>query len=426
MRPLREVQDIEVSTLKALAGDGGTDPKGAAAKVDAAGITSLDFANSTNRVLFDALMVQLRRGQRPEHLELINAVMGQAPQELVTAVVSGAEHGVLEPRLNVVGNAAAHRRLDDVLRHINGLSKLDGMPVGDIVTEALKALHTFQTPHQTLRTLDSEVLGLVDEVEEIAAGRRLATLHTGIAALDELVGGLPTTLTVIGSMPGAGKSALLARLVRNIAERGMKVGVFSLEDQSRWLVRRLVAESAPVPVFVLQNRRLDKCQLADFGAAAEKVYALAQHVLVDDRKGLSTQDIITAARVMVTRHGVKAIFVDHLGEIRLGRSDRHDLDIADCLRDLRAIADVYRVPIVVLCHVKRRQGLEAKDAPTVTDFAFSAGVERMARLAIGLSYPREDVLGVHVLKQTQGKCDVSVMLRFNAPAGMATNEESVR
>lgn len=423
MKQLREINDIETSTLKAICGDGGANPQAVAAAIDAAGITGADFAVSPNRALFDALMLQLRRGQIPEHLELLDATSGRAPRELVVDVFGGAERDTLEPRLGVLANAAAHRRLAAALKSIVGLSQLDGMPVADIVTEALKALRTFETPHQTLRTLDSEVMGLVDEVEEVAAGRRPATLATGIPALDDVVGGLPTTLTVIGSMPGVGKSALLARIVRNVAERGTMVGVFSLEDQSRWLARRLVAESSRIPVFVLQNRPLIRQQMESFGTAAEKVHALAQHVLVDDRKGLSTQDIITAARVMVTRHAVKAIFVDHLGEVRLERSDRHDLDIADCLRELRAIADTYRVPIVVLCHVKRRAGLEKKDAPTLTDFAFSAGVERMARLAIGLSHPAEDILGVHVLKQTQGKTDVSLRLRFNGPAGMATNEE---
>lgn len=423
MRRLQEVNDIEVATLRAIVGAGESNATAAAAQIDAGGVGSLDFAVSANRVLFDAAMAQLRRGQKPECLQLIDAVMGHAPRDLVLDVFGNAERDVLEPRLSVLANAAAHRRLNDALAQIVNLSKLDGMPVVDIVTEALKTLQTFESPHAGLRTLDSEVLGLVEEVEEIAAGRRVATLQTGIPGLDEVVGGLPTTLTVIGSMPGVGKSALMARLVRNIAERGTKVGVFSLEDQSRWLVRRLVAESSFVPVFVLQNRPLNQRQLEDFGSAAEKVHALGQNVLVDDRKGLATKDIITAARVMVTRHNVKAIFIDHLGEIRLERSDRHDLDIAECLRDLRAIADTYRVPIVVLCHVKRRQGLERKDAPTLTDFAFSSGVERMARLAIGLSHPREDMIGVHVLKQTQGKCDVSLMLRFNGPAGMATNEE---
>ena len=226
-------------------------------------------------------------------------------------------------------------------------------------------------------------------------------------------------------MQGVGKSALLAGILRNLAERSVKVGIFSLEDQSRWLVRRLVAESSNVPVFVLQNRPLREQQLESFNRAAEDVHRVAQHVLVEDRKGLTARDIASTARAMITRHNVGAVFLDHLGEVRLPqRSERHDLDIIEILQELRGIADVYRVPVVVLCHVKRRQGLDKTDIPMLTDFAFSAGVERMARLAIALSHPNDEVLGVHVLKQTQGKGDVSLYLDFNGPAAMAKNTEA--
>jgi hypothetical protein len=124
---------------------------------------------------------------------------------------------------------------------------------------------------------------------------------------------------------------------------------------------------------------------------------------------------------MVASHDVKAIFVDHLGEVRVNRTDRHDRDIGEALRELRAIADAHRVPIVVLCHVKRRDGVG--EEPRLTDFAFSADVERTARVALAIVKPGEDRQGIHVLKQTQGASGVVVRLRFNAPAAMTTNEE---
>jgi hypothetical protein len=91
------------------------------------------------------------------------------------------------------------------------------------------------------------------------------------------------------------------------------------------------------------------------------------------------------------------------------------------LRELRAIADAHRVPVVVLCHVKRRDGVG--DEPRLTDFAFSADVERTARVALALVKPGEERQGVHVLKQTSGRNGVAVWLRFNGPAAMSTNEE---
>jgi replicative DNA helicase len=166
-----------------------------------------------------------------------------------------------------------------------------------------------------------------------------------------------------------------------------------------------------------------------FGDACGAVHHTTKNIILDDRKGMSTKDIVAAARMMITRHQVKALFVDHLGEIHVARSDRYDLDLSECLRDLRALADMYRVPLVLFCHLKRRQGLERTDTPELTDFANTSGLERMARLAIGLSQRYDgngapEALGVHVLKQTQGIPNVSTWLRFNGPSAMATNEEA--
>ena len=123
---------------------------------------------------------------------------------------------------------------------------------------------------------------------------------------------------------------------------------------------------------------------------------------------------------MIVRHGCKALIVDHLGEIRLERSDRHDLDIADALQQLRALAKIYGVPVVVACHLKRRDG--GTEDPKLSDFAFSAGVERMARVALALTRGAgEDQLRVHVLKQTSGQSGVAVDLNFHSMAGMVHN-----
>ena len=120
---------------------------------------------------------------------------------------------------------------------------------------------------------------------------------------------------------------------------------------------------------------------------------------------------------MITRDGVKAIVVDHLGEVRMARTERHDLDITECLQQLRALAKTYGVPVVVACHIRRRDGLLQQHAPVLTDFANSSGIERMARVAIALSRPDEETLAVHVLKQTQGPSGITVALKFLAPSG---------
>jgi replicative DNA helicase len=124
--------------------------------------------------------------------------------------------------------------------------------------------------------------------------------------------------------------------------------------------------------------------------------------------------------------GCRAVLVDHLGEVRLERTDRHDLDIAEALSALRGISKQYRVPVVVACHLRRRDGLDIDKPPRLSDFAFSAAVERMARVALGLyrdtSEPKRK-LGVAVLKQTNGPADFAFSLNMHERSGTVAPTE---
>jgi replicative DNA helicase len=408
----------EVLTLKAIAGDATVSVEDALARLDRHKATELDFVDLKARAMFAGMVAALRNGRRLEPVTLMAAMGNDAPRALVLEVLTNYELGVSEERLEALREASRRRALVRQLEAMAATAR--NAPYAHAFEEAQRMLNELETPQAEMRTLETEMAGLVDEVQAIYEGRAEPTLTTGIPTLDDVIGGLQPTLTILGAEPGAGKSALMARIVRNIAERGERVGVFSLEDQSRWMVRRMVAESSAIPTFVLMNKRLTDFQLERFGDGHNRVGEFARHIIVEDRKGLTAKDITAGARVMVARYGVKAIFVDHLGEIRINRTERHDRDIGDVLRELRGIADVHRVPIVVLCHVKRREGVG--EEPRLTDFAFSADVERTARVALALVKPAEDRQGVHVLKQTSGQKDVAVWLRFNAPAAMSTNE----
>lgn len=410
----------EILTLRALAGDASVSATDALARLDRSGVSESDFADTHARAVFACLTAMLRNGRPLEVVSVLSAVGQRAPRSMVLDVLTNAELGVSEPRFAMLREAGRKRSLATALKTLLTLASTDA-GYDALHSEAHKVLQALDTPRSELRTLDGELMGLVEEVEAVSQGRAEPTLTTGIEALDAVIGGLQPTLTILGAEPGAGKSALMARIVRNVAERGVCVGVFSLEDQSRWMVRRMVSESAALPVFVLANKPLGSHQLERFDEAAQRVHSFARNIVIEDRKGLNAAEIVATARVMVARYGVKAIFVDHLGEVRVNRTERHDRDIGDVLRELRAIADVHRVPVVVLCHVKRRDGVG--EEPRLTDFAFSADVERTARVALALVKPSEERQGIHVLKQTSGKKDVAVWLRFNAPAAMSTNDE---
>lgn len=389
--------------------------------LDSIGVTATDFRDQALAKIWAVVESMVRDGRAPDFYAVKDKAPGVSRDLLSAVLLESSDVAPPAERLRVVRTNGQRRRIIHALDSVRAVALDTSRPLTEAVAEAQRALEGIHQPETESVTLDAECIALCDQLDEIAAGKREAVMATGIEAIDAVIGGLQRTLTIIGALPGVGKSALLAAMLRNLSAGGRRVGFFSLEDERGWIVRRLVAEAADIPLFVLQNRPLGSHQRDRAWAAIEKMHGQLRTVVVDDRPALTTADVVASARNMLTRHKVEALLVDHLGEIRLTRSDRHDLDIADCLQQLRALAKTYRVPVVVACHLRRREGLTVKDDPRLTDFAFSAAVERMARVALGLSKPTEDTLRVHVLKQTNGVSGVCVDLGFSGPAGVVAN-----
>lgn len=310
----------------------------------------------------------------------------------------------------------------DLLAGAQNLGREPDLALAD-GSRALAAVgrHTAQ-----MRSLQELLQVTLAELDEVSQGKREPVIPTGIRALDFAIGGLQPTLTIVGALPGVGKSSLFATVVQNLARAGKKVGVFSLEDDGEWISSRLLSAESGVTNFVMRNRRLSEHEMTNIHDGAGRIWSYGPNVLVDDRHGLSPQDVVQSARDMVLNRGVQVVLVDHLGELRYssGRKDRYDLDVMEGLSDLRSIAKQYGVPVWVAAHLSRKADeLGPDEAPRLSHFANSSAVERQARVALALTRPvGSPALTVHVLKQTHGKPGLKLELDFNGPAAMVRND----
>ncbi len=412
------MNDLETSAIGTVANAAAVDIARAQAAIDAVDIEPGDFASDVLGRVWGVVCGMVASGKAPDLFAVERCLPGVPRAILVDALMS-TEAGHPGERLATLADVAQRRRITRALEKVRLSVNDSTVPLSAAVAEAQRALESVQQRAATSMSSEGDVLALIDHLDAVANGSVDPALQTGIAELDQLTGGLQKTLTVIGSLPGVGKSALLASILRNLGARGVKVGLFSLEDQRDWVAKRITADACQIPLFVLQTRPLSVGQRARLTAGSPAVYDLMRNIITDDRPAVSCADVVAGARQMIVRHGVKALIIDHLGEIRVKRSERHDLDIAEVLQQLRALAKIYGVPVVVACHLKRGSG---DDAPKLTDFAFSAGVERMARVALALTRGAgEDSLRVHVLKQTNGQSGVNFDLEFHKLAGMVRN-----
>lgn len=420
-------QSIEIHTLKSIVGTASVSVSDAVAVLDETGLAPEDFAETGPRVLFGAIAAALRDGRQPDAVALLAVTRSKVPRELVVDVVTNAALGSARQRIELVREASARRRAGSALNALLQGVQNPGVSLSASLAEAQRVLAAFTEPTGGAKSQEGDLLEFIDVLEQVQLGQREPVLATGIEALDFMIGGLQRTLTIIGALPGVGKSALLASILRNLTARKVRVGLLSLEDTRRWVTSRLLSEASNVPVFVLGKKPLTDEQKARVDSAAPLVYDSLRYLLTDDTAAMTTAQVVASARRMVAM-GCKAILVDHLGEIRLERTDRHDLDIADALQNLRAIAKVYGVPVVVACHLRRRDGLTPETAPRLSDFAFSAAVERMARVALGLYRVKDDsnLLGVSLLKQTEGPAGYEFNLNITKHSGTVAQTLTTR
>jgi len=310
-------------------------------------------------------------------------------------------------RVTIEALGWGHRTLKD--------STVDPLEALKSIIERLQGLNG-RVPH--VRSAEGDALTLAQQLEDAASGRATVCIPSGIPALDVYIGGLQASVvTLIGALPGVGKSALLASIAYSLCERQVRVGFLTLEDESLWLTRRWSALHSQQTLASIQHGKLHSWERERVGEVLPYVQSLLKYLTVTDRQRMTIAEVIASAHEMVLTHKAQVLILDHLGEIQMPRSERYDLDIAEALSQLRQIAKHYKIPVVVASHVRRRQGLTEETPPQLTDFANSSAPERMARVALGLSKHKEGIVCT-VLKQTNGPAGEAIGLKLNRRAAM--------
>lgn len=428
---MKNIIEIEKGLIAIVASASHVKPENAAQVWEKSGLMSQDFSMAAMGELWDCVGAYVQGGQAVdvmaifEKLKMSDAVRNAGGQKFIAEVlmsVAPSRH-ISQEYSRMIQDASLRRRATKTVAETIKALNNEVKPIDEILAFFAESWQALTKRVQGLRSSEQDVVTYCDQAEMALKGQKTYCHPTGITALDEIIGGLQSSvLTMVGAFPGVGKSALLATIVYNLARAGVKVGFFSLEDERLWITRRFLSLVSGAPLFNLTMYRLTKQQKEALDLRGRDVYDLLGNIVIDDRQGLTPAEVATSAKDMILNHGCQVIIVDHLGEMRLERSERYDLDVADALAQLRDIAKRYQLPVVVASHVRRRQGLTVDDAPSLTDFANSSAPERMARVALGLSKVAGGVRCT-VLKQTNGPSGGEVGLKFVDHAAMVSNTE---
>ena len=319
----------------------------------------------------------------------------------------------------------------------------------DQIIEAEQRLYTLGEQGTVERGFVSFLKATTEAVQSaLAAYQRdggLAVISTGLADLDEKLGGLhPSDLLILAGRPSMGKTSLATNIAFNIAKahkrgklrdgsegsvNGGVVGFFSLEMSSEQLAARILSEASQVPSENIRRGNLTEAEFRRFVEAAKALEA--SPLYIDDTPALPISQVAARARRLKRTRGLDVLMVDYLQLLRGSSRDNRVQEVSEITQGLKAIAKELNIPVVALSQLSRQVESRDDKRPQLSDLRESGSIEQDADVVMFVyrdEYYRErEKPGDHeldkmaawkeVMEQVHGRAEVIIGKQRHGPIG---------
>jgi replicative DNA helicase len=216
--------------------------------------------------------------------------------------------------------------------------------------------------------------------ERLASIDDLDLIQTGLAPLDQIIGGIGKgEMWLLAGRPSMGKSLASKQIARNVAKEGIGVAVFAREERAIGVAGNIWSSEAYV-----ENRKIRvPRELADrdwdkLEAAQKRLHELP--IFIND-KLKTLAEIRSETASLVARKGVQLVIVDHIGKVQAGgrtdyeRASLASNGIADMIHDL-GVAGLIPVQLNRSIEGERKRGTNAR--PSLSDLRSTGELEQDA------------------------------------------------
>jgi len=356
-----------------------------------------DFYKGAHQVVFRAITALKDKGEGVDLLTLTAELRASGNIEKIGGLGYVAS---LTERVPSTANVAYYAKLVQDASLRRSLLNIAHQLVSDAHNESLETRLSIEEAEKSIFDLnDNQSRGELKPAPEVIEKTVSAIedryrskgayigIPSGFDALDKLTCGFQKSeMIIIGSRPSIGKTAFALSMATNIAIRHkIPCGYFTLEMSAISLMLRIVSAESRINSNSLRTGLLKS---TDFNRivtdTAGRIYDAP--LIFQDTPNIPLLDLRSLARKMVSKHGVKIVFIDYIGLVspENTKQDRHE-QISQISRSLKALARELDVPIVVLSQVGRQS--EGK-TPSLADLRESGALEQDADVVLFLHRER--------------------------------------
>ena len=209
-------------------------------------------------------------------------------------------------------------------------------------------------------------------------------LSSGMDRLDyELDGFQKGLMYAVCARPAMGKTMWSLKLANHFA-KSVPVCFFSLEMTGSMLSQRLIAAEATVSGRHFKKGTMNNDQNNDVAMAVTRLHANS-NLYIDESAGLTVSAIRSRLKAFQIKHGyVGAIFIDHIGLLRLPKGMSTFDGTTDIVHQLQIMAKEFNAPLIMISQLNRNCETRPDKRPQLSDIRATGAIEEDCRGVIFL------------------------------------------
>lgn len=296
--------------------------------------------------------------------------------------------------LTIVKDRSNRRELNAVADKIREMTKVgSGHGTKDTLYFAQERLQvlskTIEGKTDEQRSAKQLAAQLIEHIDDVINDRIPARITSGFEDIDEeMNGGFDCgTLNIIAGRTSMGKTVLAQNFATHMSDQD-DIIFFSLEMSEQQMSSRMVSALGLVEHSKVQNpKRINEEDWPKINNGMFKLSELKLHTFFGRKNVLQIAGI---SREIAQEHAVKAVFIDHLQEIKPTDTDqtlyRAD-QVSNMVSSLKALALELNCPVFLACQINREAIKNSSSRPNLTNLRDSGAVEEKADTVIAIHRP---------------------------------------
>lgn len=348
-----------------------------------------DFSHAASRVMFEAVSRYRQSGQPVDLVTLASAVQGTAAWEetgygdvseyLESLRSSNVGQRFIGSYIEIIRSNSVTRALHEYCGQIALIADDGDIPADEKLAKAQALFPMIQGGATSeFRSYYDAAKGAVEHLHMRMEGD-VSGITSGMDNVDRMtLGWEPGTLNILAGRPSHGKSALSMDWVHAGSEQGA-VFVFSLEMTAMNLAMRGLSSLGGVDYGDLRSAKIDDHMAASLQQAIMSMRDMP--IYIDDRGGISVDQLRTRARIMARKDKPKIIVTDYL-TLLSGEGENRTAQVGYVSRSLKAMAKELDCAVICLAQLNRGVDSRADKRPTLSDLRDSGEIEQDADIVM--------------------------------------------